>query len=369
MTRRSITTSQEVLAAVGIQTRSRSRDQSSRYFGVRFRPDLSKWVAEIRVAEWKPVDKKVWLGTFESEEGAARAVDAARKLLNCRKKRPANFPCENLTKYSERIPSHLILTNIEDQTMFKHVTQFVKKKSQEYAATFNLEDIQALLSELPELKIAPQDLLDQTSYSQESNEDMLADQVESQEDVKPCVMRTVSDESDYETTHSRRHSHSHSVSSVAQSWLAEDAGEVQCSLEIHQDMPIVKRLKREPMVMDDVEMFHSRESTERLKREPMVMDDVEMFHSQEFTDFTEFHLCNSMSDPLHLNFSGMDHQCSDAERVDFGDQGDSIVDPNFYISNCECGSERECCTTLQAHQPMAMNVEVSWTFHLTLMVS
>lgn len=340
MTRRSITTSQEVLAAVRTQTRSRSRDQSSRYFGVRFRPDLSKWVAEIRVAEWKTVDKKVWLGTFESEEGAARAVDAARKLLQCRKKRPANFPCENLTMYSERIPSHLVLTDVQDETMFKQVTQFIKKKSQEYAATFNVEDIQALLSELPELKIAPQDPLDQTSYSQESIEDVLTDQVESQEDIKPCVMRTVSDESDYEPTHnSRRHSRSHSVSSDPQSWLAEDAGEGYCSLGIHQDMPLVKRLKGEPMVMDDVEMFHTCEST-------------------------EFHPCNSMFDPLHLNFSGIDYQCSDPEGVDFGDE------QNFYVSNnVECGSERECCTISQAHQPMAMNVEVSWTFHLTLMVS
>lgn len=341
MTRRSITTSQEVLAAVGIQSRSRSRDQSSRYFGVRFRPDLSKWVAEIRVAEWKSVDKKVWLGTFESEEGAARAVDAARKLLKCRKKRPANFPCENLTKYSERIPSHLLLTDVTNDTMFKEVTKFVKKKSQEYASTFNLEDIQALLSELPELKIAPQDPLDQTSYSQESIEDVL-DQVESQEDIKPCIMRTVSDESDYETTHSRRHSHSHSFSSVPQSWPAKDAGEDNCSLGIHQDMPVVKRLKREPMVMDDVEMFHSCEST-------------------------EFHPYNSMFGPLHLNFSGIDFQCSDAEG--FGEQEYSIIDPNFYISNFKCGSQRECCTTSQAHQLMAMNVEVSWTFHLTLMVS
>lgn len=342
MTRRSITTSQEVLAAVRTQTRGRSRDQSSRYFGVRFRPDLNKWVAEIRVAEWKSVDKKVWLGTFESEEGAARAVDAARKLLKCRKKRPANFPCEQLTMYSERIPPHLVLQDVQNESMFKQVTQFVKKKSQEYAATVNVEDIQALLSELPELNIAPQEPLDQTSYSQESMEDVLTDQVESQEDIKPCVMRTVSDESDYGTTHSRCHSRSHSVSSDPQSWLAENAGEgyggsVRMS---HQDMPVVKRLKREPMVMDDVEMFHSCESTE--------------FHPG----------CNSTFDPQHLNFPGIDdYQCSDAEGVDFGE-------PTFYMSNVECRSERECCTTSQAHhQPMAMNVEVSYTFHLTLMVS
>lgn len=315
--RRSIPTSQDVLAATGIQTRSRSREQSSRYFGVRFRPDLSKWVAEIRVAEWKAVDKKVWLGTFESEVGAARAVDAARKLLNCRKKRPPNFPCDKLTKYSERIPSYLLLTDLTNDTMFKRVTQFVKKKSQEYAATFNSEDFQALLSDLPDLKIAPEDPLDQTSYSQESIEDVLADQVDSQEDIKPCAMRTVSDESEYETTHSRRHSHSHSDSSVPQSWLPEDAGEGNCSLGIHQDMPIAKRLKQEPTVMDES---------------------------------TEFHLCDSIFGQLHL--LGIDYQSSDAEGVDSGEKEYSMIDSYPY----------DFGTTWEADQPMAMNTEVSWTF-------
>lgn len=110
--------------------------ETSKHFGVRFRPDLQKYVAEIRVAEWKTVDKKVWLGTFDSEEGAARAVDAARKLLKCKKKRPPNFPCESLTAYSEKIPSNLNLNNIREDSMFKEVTQFVKRKAQEYAASF-----------------------------------------------------------------------------------------------------------------------------------------------------------------------------------------------------------------------------------------
>ena len=115
--------------------KSRAKE-SSKHFGVRFRPDLQKWVAEIRVAEWKTVDKKVWLGTFDSEEGAARAVDAARKLLKCKKKRPPNFPCESLSAYSEEIPGYLNLTNLREESMFKEVTQFVKRKAQEYAASF-----------------------------------------------------------------------------------------------------------------------------------------------------------------------------------------------------------------------------------------
>lgn len=110
--------------------------ESSRHFGVRYRPDLSKWVAEIRVAEWKSVDKKVWLGTFDSEEGAARAVDSARKILRCCKKRPFNFPCPQLEAYKEAIPAHLDLNDLSNDVMYKDVTNFIKKKSQEYAALF-----------------------------------------------------------------------------------------------------------------------------------------------------------------------------------------------------------------------------------------
>lgn len=82
------------------------------------------------------MDKKVWLGTFDTEVGAARAVDAARKLLQCKKKRPANFPCLNLDAYSEQIPSHLNLNHLGNEAMFKEATLFVKQKAQEYAASF-----------------------------------------------------------------------------------------------------------------------------------------------------------------------------------------------------------------------------------------
>jgi len=110
--------------------------ESSRHFGVRYRPDLSKWVAEIRVAEWKAVDKKVWLGTFDSEEGAARAVDSARKILRCAKKRPFNFPCPQLDSYREAIPAYLDLNDLRNEVMYKEVTNYIKKKAQDYASTF-----------------------------------------------------------------------------------------------------------------------------------------------------------------------------------------------------------------------------------------
>jgi EREBP-like factor len=38
------------------------------------------------MAEWKTVDKEIWLRIFETEEVAARALDVARKLLRCKKK-------------------------------------------------------------------------------------------------------------------------------------------------------------------------------------------------------------------------------------------------------------------------------------------
>jgi EREBP-like factor len=108
----------------------------SNYYGVRFRPDLCKWVAEIRVAEWKGVDKKFWLGTFDTEVAAARGVDLARKLVKCGKKHQFNLPCPELDVYSVEIPSHLDLTDIANVSMFKDVVLFIKKEARAYAASF-----------------------------------------------------------------------------------------------------------------------------------------------------------------------------------------------------------------------------------------
>ncbi|KAG0581362.1 hypothetical protein KC19_4G245200 [Ceratodon purpureus] len=113
-----------------------ARKGSSIHYGVRFRPDLRKWVTEIRVAEWKDVDKKVWLGTFDTEDGAARGVDLACKLLKCSKTRRVNLPCPELDLYDTEIPSHLDLTDIANEAMFKDVVSFIKNESQAYAARF-----------------------------------------------------------------------------------------------------------------------------------------------------------------------------------------------------------------------------------------
>jgi EREBP-like factor len=88
------------------------------------------------MAEWKTMDKEILLRTFETEEGAARALDAARKLLKCKKKRPANFPCIELVAYLEQIPLNLNLKNLGNNAMFKDVTLFVKLKAEEYVVNF-----------------------------------------------------------------------------------------------------------------------------------------------------------------------------------------------------------------------------------------
>jgi hypothetical protein len=83
---------------------------------------LNNSVAEIWMAEWKTVDKEIWLRIFETEEVAARALDVARKLLRCKKKWPVNFPCIELVAYLEHIPPNLNLKNLGNGAMFKDVT-------------------------------------------------------------------------------------------------------------------------------------------------------------------------------------------------------------------------------------------------------
>jgi hypothetical protein len=54
--------------------------------GVRHRPELNKWVTEIRPTSQK---RKIWLGTYETPEEAARAYDVG--IFYTKKKIPYNF--------------------------------------------------------------------------------------------------------------------------------------------------------------------------------------------------------------------------------------------------------------------------------------
>jgi len=57
------------------------------YRGVRHRPELNKWVTEIRPTAQK---RKIWLGTYKTPEEAARAYDVGIHYTS--KKIPLNFP-------------------------------------------------------------------------------------------------------------------------------------------------------------------------------------------------------------------------------------------------------------------------------------
>jgi hypothetical protein len=106
----------------------------SQHSGVRFRLDLGKWVAEIKIpGQSESFDKKIWLGTYISEVQAALAVDAARKVLKCSKEKP-NFPCERLEAFTEVLPPHL---SLNDPGMLKSVSEFVKCKAKQYASEFS----------------------------------------------------------------------------------------------------------------------------------------------------------------------------------------------------------------------------------------
>ncbi|XP_073392641.1 ethylene-responsive transcription factor ERF015 [Physcomitrium patens] len=68
--------------------------------GVRYRQKLNKYVTEIRPTR---CSKKIWLGTYDTAEEAARAFDIGN--LCCKKNLPLNFP--DSTQMLQRISSKL----------------------------------------------------------------------------------------------------------------------------------------------------------------------------------------------------------------------------------------------------------------------
>nr|AMT92115.1 dehydration-responsive element-binding protein 5-7 [Syntrichia caninervis] len=75
-------------------------ESSSEYRGVRYRVELNKYVTEIRPSR---STKKIWLGTYDTAEEAARAFDIGN--LCCKKNLPLNFP--DSPRMLKRISSQL----------------------------------------------------------------------------------------------------------------------------------------------------------------------------------------------------------------------------------------------------------------------
>ncbi|KAG0612363.1 hypothetical protein M758_6G021700 [Ceratodon purpureus] len=80
--------------------RGSSRTAVTEYRGVRYREELNKYVTEIRPAR---SSKKIWLGTYDTAEEAARAFDIGN--LCCKKNLPLNFP--DSPRMLKRISSQL----------------------------------------------------------------------------------------------------------------------------------------------------------------------------------------------------------------------------------------------------------------------
>jgi EREBP-like factor len=83
--------------------------------GVRHRPELNKWVTEIRPTSQK---RKIWLGTYETPQEAARAYDVG--IYYTRKKIPYNF---------KDSPDHLHNHPISSELPWETFAAMVKQKA------------------------------------------------------------------------------------------------------------------------------------------------------------------------------------------------------------------------------------------------
>jgi hypothetical protein len=72
-----------------------------KYRGIRYRPELGRYISEIRPAQ--PRKRKIWLGTYKTAEEAARAFDAG--IFYTKKPIPYNF--EDSSSILEPLPENL----------------------------------------------------------------------------------------------------------------------------------------------------------------------------------------------------------------------------------------------------------------------
>lgn len=75
--------------------------QQERFKGIRFRPELGRYISEIRPAH--PRKRKIWLGTFKTAEEAARAFDAGIFYT----KKPIDYNFKESPLILEPLPENL----------------------------------------------------------------------------------------------------------------------------------------------------------------------------------------------------------------------------------------------------------------------
>jgi hypothetical protein len=107
-----------------------SSENPSEYRGVRVRPGVKGFLAEIRPKRWKTT---IWLGTFRTSLEAARAYDAG--IFYTGKGIPYNFP-ESKDSFPP-FPKHLSLDNFDPHVM-KQSTVFVKERALEAASRWKV---------------------------------------------------------------------------------------------------------------------------------------------------------------------------------------------------------------------------------------
>lgn len=75
--------------------------QQERFKGIRYRPELGRYISEIRPAQ--PRKRKIWLGTYKTAEEAARAFDAGIFYT----KKPIQYNFEDSPTILEPLPDDL----------------------------------------------------------------------------------------------------------------------------------------------------------------------------------------------------------------------------------------------------------------------
>lgn len=118
------------------RTAAAAADHPVSYRGVRYREGLSKYVTEIRPTR---SSKKIWLGTYDTAEEAARAFDIGN--LCCKKNLPLNFA--DSPRLLKRISSKLSEEECRSAIakLAKEVARVVVMKSASEGETTNQEEV------------------------------------------------------------------------------------------------------------------------------------------------------------------------------------------------------------------------------------